>query len=358
MRRRLAAACLIVVAIAGRRVGLAQVPDTGAGMYRAWCAVCHGDDGAGRGTARALRTPPIDFTDCRLTTAEPDVDWRLVIRRGGHAAGLSTEMPAFEVLSVDQVDRLVAHLRTFCADPRWPSGNTNFRRALFTAKAFPEDEGALRPMVSHSQQTFTRVQIEASYERRIGRRAEVEIAVPAESVGWVTGPIVGIGDVVLGGEYVLYAEARRPRILSGGLEVTLPSGSLQRGFGEGSLIVEPYLAGGMGWRSLIVQADIRGLYFAQQRPGEFYRHVAYNVSVSHDLSPAPSAWSIGAEVNGSGTAVGITPYVIKGLTRTGSLTAAFGVRLPITSPFPQVFDQTRWTGYLRWDFREPFRARK
>ena len=357
MGRRVVA-CLVVVVAVARAAVVAQGPQTGAEMYQAWCAVCHGDDGRGRVPARALRTPPMDFTDCRLTTAEPDADWRLVIQRGGHAAGLSTEMPAFEVLSADQIDRLVAHVRTLCAERRWPSGNANFRRALFTAKAFPEDEAALRPMVSHSQQTFTRVQLEASYERRVGRRAEVEVAVPAESVGWFSGPVVGIGDIALGAKYVLHADGRRPRIVTAGVEVVLPSGSQHWGFGDGTLVVEPYLAGGVRWRALVLQGDVRGAYYARRQAGEFYRYVAYNGAISHDRSPAPSAWTLGVEINGSGTAVGVTPYLVKGLTRTGSLTAAFGVRLPVTSPFPQVYDEVRWAGYLRWDFREPLRARK
>jgi mono/diheme cytochrome c family protein len=358
MGRRVVRVCLAAAAALSPIAIAAQTPQTGAEMYRAWCAVCHGDDGTGRATTRTLRIAPIDFTDCRLTTAEPDADWRLVIQRGGHAAGLSTEMPAFEVLSGDQIDRLVAHVRTFCGQPRWPSGNANFRRALFTAKAFPEDEAALRPMVSHSQQTFTRVQLEASYERRVGRRAELEVTVPAESVGWFDGPIVGVGDIALGAKYVLHADGRRPRIATAGLEVVLPSGSVHWGFGEGTLVVEPYLAGGLRWRALVLQGDIRGAYYARQQPGEFYRHLAYNAAISHDLSPAPSAWTLGVEINGSGRAVGLTPYLVKGLTRTGSLTAAFGVRLPVTTPFPQVYDEVRWTGYLRWDFREPLRARK
>ena len=39
---------------------------------------------------------PMDFTDCKVTTAEPDADWERAIAKGGPGVGLSPQMPAFE----------------------------------------------------------------------------------------------------------------------------------------------------------------------------------------------------------------------------------------------------------------------
>jgi mono/diheme cytochrome c family protein len=335
----------------------AQIPTAPRDMYRAWCAACHGADGTGRAPDRPVRAAPLDFTDCRRATGESDVDWAYVIRRGGHAAGLSTEMPAFESLDDDRVAARVAVLRAFCADRRWPLGHVNFRRALFTAKAFPEDELALQPMVSHGRETFTRGRAALEFEMRLGPRAGVEAVLPAESVGSVTGAVVGLGDIAFGAKYVLHAPADRPRIVTAGVEVVAPSGSLRWGFGEGTAVIEPYVAAAAMWRSIALQGGVRAEYYTNPLPGEFYPYVGYDVSVSRDLSPAPSTWTFGIEVNGAARAVGITPYVVKGLNASGTITGAFGVRLPLSAPFPQLYDQMRWTGYLRWDYRDGRKSR-
>jgi hypothetical protein len=267
-------------------------------------------------------------------------------------------MPEFSLLSTAQVDMLVAHLRRFCRDDGWPPGNLNFRRALFTIKAFPENEVALAPTVSHSQSTYTRVRVEATYGVRVGRRAQLEFGVPGETVQWVTGRVVGVGDVSAGGKYVLYVDPRRPLILTAGLDVSLRTGSLQWGFGEGTTVTEPSLAASFRWRALSVQSDVRTQFYARKIPNEYYRHVWYNAAIARERSGVSTAWTVGVEVNGVDTAVGLTPYVLKGLTRTGSLAAGFGVRIPLTNPFPYTSDLVRWRGYLLWDYTRPLRGRQ
>lgn len=326
-------------------------------MYGKWCAVCHGEDGRGKPVDRPVKTDPIDFTDCRLTTAESDVDWRRVVELGGIAAGRSSEMPGFEMLEAGAVERLVDYLRGFCRDPGWPSGNLNFPRALFTAKAFPEDEVVLQPMVTHGQSTNLRFRLEGSYARRMGRRAQVEVGLPAEMVSWIDGPVAGAGDLRLEGKYALLASVERAAILSGGLEVTVPSGSRRWGFGEGATVFEPYFALGLFRHDLFMQADVRLLLPTKHFPTEPIRYLGYGFAVTRSLSSAPTTWTIGAELNGVDRALAITPQIVKGLTRTGSLSAGFGVRISVSNPRPYTSDVTRWTGYLLWDYLEPFRAR-
>jgi mono/diheme cytochrome c family protein len=340
----------IGIQLIGAGTAAAQVPQTGAEMYRAWCAVCHADDGAGRAPNRPVKTPPMDFTDCRTTTAEPDADWEYVIARGGPAAGLSPEMPAFEVLTPDQIGRLVAYVRTFCREPRWPSGNLNLRRAIFTAKAFPEYEAVLTPVVSHGQGLFAHTRVTAEYAARVGRRGQIEVGVPAESINTATGRVVGLGDVAFGAKYVLRADVRRSWIVSGAVEVTVPTGSRRYGFGEGTTVVESLLATGWMWRGFAIQADVRAEYFTKKVPLEIYHHFSYNASFSRDLTAAPSTWTLGLEAGGVGDGFGIAPYVIKGLTRSGTLSAAFGVRIPVRAPLPLLEDSTRYAGYILWDY--------
>src|SRR5688572_23311848 len=119
-------------------VGLAlqSQPTTIPEMWDAWCAGCHAADGSGKVAAPTITVEPMDFTDCKVATPEPDVDWALAISHGGPAVGLSAEMPAFgDSLTSVQIDKFVAHMRGFCRESGWPLGNANFPRPIFTEKA-------------------------------------------------------------------------------------------------------------------------------------------------------------------------------------------------------------------------------
>ena len=82
---------------------------------------------------------PMDFTDCKVTTPEPDADWVRAIAKGGPGVGLSPQMPGFEdSLTAEQISGFVSHIRGFCRDRGWPSGNSNFPRPIITEiVAFP-----------------------------------------------------------------------------------------------------------------------------------------------------------------------------------------------------------------------------
>ena len=61
---------------------------SGAELYTAACAACHGADG--RGTTPTLlgfATPIPDFTDCSFSTVEPDEDWMAVSHDGVQPGG-------------------------------------------------------------------------------------------------------------------------------------------------------------------------------------------------------------------------------------------------------------------------------
>ena len=93
---RLATALTIVVlALLRPSAVVAQVPDTAEGIFKTWCARCHDTDGTGTVEQPTIKTRPLDFTNCSVATAEPDIDWELVIIHGGPTMGLSAEMPAF-----------------------------------------------------------------------------------------------------------------------------------------------------------------------------------------------------------------------------------------------------------------------
>jgi hypothetical protein len=62
-------------------------------MWGAWCARCHADDGSGKMKEPTITVVPMDFTDCKLATAEPDADWERATAKGG--AGFVAHMRGF-----------------------------------------------------------------------------------------------------------------------------------------------------------------------------------------------------------------------------------------------------------------------
>jgi hypothetical protein len=166
-----------------------------------------------------------------------DADWTAAIRYGGPAVGLSSQMPAFgEVLDNDHVAGLVAHMRRFCAERSWPSGNLNFPRPIFTEKAFPETEVVLMPVASHNTRHPDSASLSTTYERRLGPRAQMEVVLPVESV-YVADRQNGVGDVEVGVKYALNPRA------SGNRQCRLTSWRLQ--------------AGSRGWSAAIIRSSSR-----------------------------------------------------------------------------------------------------
>ena len=305
-------------------------------MWNEWCARCHAQDGSGKVSEPTITVEPLDFTDCKIAAAEPDADWMLAIAKGGPAVGLSSQMPAFEdTLSAERVDDFVQHLRGFCTEDGWPHGNMNFPRPIFTEKAFPENEFILLPAVSHRKD----VAVLAIYERRLGRRAMWEAVLPLSN----RASNGTIDHVELAVKYVLNADAARTLITSAGLEV---------GLGHGTAVFEPYLAAGTLWRDVYLQAQAKLELPANTAKAD--RAFVYNLYAGRDTSVSPSTWTLGVELNGENGELALTPQVRKGLTKTGALGAAFGVRVPITARQEQ---GTHVVGYLLWEYLDPVRAR-
>ena len=144
-------------------------------LYEFACAACHGSDGRGQPIAiRGFDTDPPDFTDCRLTTPEADLDWYSVIHRGGTVRAFDSMMPAFgDELSDAEIGKLIEHVRSFCAERGWPHGDLNMPRPFVTEKAYPENEAVVTATVArHADRAVSQVFL---YEHRVGRRGQYEI---------------------------------------------------------------------------------------------------------------------------------------------------------------------------------------
>lgn len=225
--------------------GWGQEPATGEQIFRSACAACHGADARGQDRSQVgFDTPLPDFTDCNFASRESAADWAAVARHGGPVRGFSDIMPSFaEALSREQIESVVDYLRGFCSDPAWPRGELNLPRALFTTKAYPEDEMVVTNAIRVRQGRA--LASHWIYEKRLGARDHVEAALPFRFAKPAEGKWRGgVGDLALGYKRVLAHSLRSGSILSASVEAVLPTGDPARGFGNGVTVFEPFLAWG------------------------------------------------------------------------------------------------------------------
>jgi hypothetical protein len=337
-------------------VGGGRQPTTIPEMWTAWCARCHAEDGSGRIAEPTVTVTPMDFTECKVATPEPDADWERAIAKGGLGVGLSPQMPAFDdSLTPAQITAFVSHLRGFCTDPDWPIGNVNFPRPILTEKAFPENEIVLLPAISHYSEsqapTITDGTFKVIFERRFGKQSMFELSVPLVTTNSLLTRTSGLGDIAIGVKSAAYFNGSR--IISVGVELALPTGDRFKDHGSGALKIEPFVSAGM---------MIGGWYWQSQVKPEIStdtvragHHLVYNSYLGRDTSNAPDTWTLGVELNGEDDRVALTPQIRKGLTGTGAIAASFGMMLPLNKREEQ---GTRWVGYLLWEYLEPVRARR
>jgi mono/diheme cytochrome c family protein len=339
------------------RVGPAQVerprlspPE----LYAQACSLCHGPDG--RGSTWSGEVPVPDFSDCLGNTSEPSEHWETIVARGGKARGLSATMPAFgEALDPAEIRGLVEYLRTFCGDARnYPPGDLNFRRPLETGKAYPEQEVVVKPESARFEDSSA-TGMEVVFENRLGPRFQYEINLPFVFDSGQDPEESGIGDLEIEGKYALAFDLSRMQILSGGLGVTLPTGSREKGLGDGATLLSPFVAYGKAWGRTILQTRVGAEISTDtgRRSSELF----FQAALSQALGPPRTAFVPAVEFLGtydfdSGqNEWAAVLEVSRALTRLGHLIGALGVRLPLTASE----ERYRIVGYLLWDFGDgPF----
>ncbi|HEY8122739.1 MAG TPA: c-type cytochrome, partial [Myxococcota bacterium] len=232
---------LALLALAVPSMARAAEPDRGRETFEQICATCHGVDGKGAPGEQNLRVPMPDFTDCAFASREPDADWYAVAHEGGPARGFSPLMPPHgQSLGAETLQLVIAHVRAFCRDARWPAGELNLPRPQLTEKAFPEDEAVVA--VAANTERETSAELELIYEKRIGPRAQLELGVPFALEEDASGSQqAGLGDLALALKYALWHSKQRGGIVSVSGEVVLPTGERDRGLGDGTVVLEPAL---------------------------------------------------------------------------------------------------------------------
>jgi hypothetical protein len=354
------AACLLAVApalAAQPGAAAAPIPD-GARIYQSVCATCHGADGTGEPGRRLFSIEMPDFTDCGFVTREPDADFYAVAHEGGPARAQSPIMQGHgATLGEAGIRAALSHLRTFCTDPRWPRGELNLPRPLYTEKAYPEDEAVVTVDANANRETDVR--IELLYEKRIGPKGQLEVTLPLrvrEQPGG--GTRGGLGDVALGGKYVLLHSFERGHIASAGAEVSFPSGDDEDGLGAGTTIFEPYLAAGQIFASDgFLQAQLLGEIpvdrdradpevqgraalgwsFAQDRGfGRVWTPMLEFIATEALPKTGPNAFD-----------ADLVPQLQVTLSRRQHVLLNVGVRVPLTHTERR---PTRVAAYLLWDW--------
>lgn len=215
-------------------------------LYKSGCISCHGAGGTGAPeTLTEFKRPDTfpDFTRCDQTTPEPNSAWKDVIVNGGPSRGFSPIMPAFrELLSDDQIDDLIAYLRTFCRNDRWARGELNLPLPLVTEKAFPEDEEVMLTAVNAGGPSG--VTTDFLHEQRFGVHNQLEVDIPLTfrkpSNTWFG----GVGDITIGLKREMWSSLRTGSIVSLFGGVILPTGNRKNGLGTGTTTFETFVAYG------------------------------------------------------------------------------------------------------------------
>lgn len=354
---------LVLVFAAAQLSAQQAIPETATGreIFLAGCANCHSGDGRGVTQAQVGFSDPLpDFTDCSYASREAHQDWETLVREGGGARALSTRMPAFGgALSKAQIARVVSYIHTLCHDKRWPSGDLNLPRAIATEKAFPEDETVLTTSATtrHGEGSVVNTVV---YEKRIGPRSQLEIALPfviheraaSERGGW-TG--AEIGDIALALKRTVYVDGRRGSILSLGAEAALPTGDVRAGSGSGTTVFEPFLlAAQILPRTSFIQMQTGvGLPVnTAKAEREAFLRVALGTTViagiTHAFTPIAEFEAVRPQGAGSVAEYDAIPQMKISLSKRQHVAASLGMRLPLeSSRRPKQF-----VAYFMWDWYE------
>jgi Cytochrome C oxidase, cbb3-type, subunit III len=332
----------------------APVARSGRQVYELVCISCHGPDGRGGVNVELEKTiKPPDFSDCAFANREPDRGFLAVAHSGGPARGFSPPMPPWGAAFTEtELGLAIGHLRTFCADARWPRGELNLPRPLVTAKAFPEDE-AVMSTATQSGSTVTKF----IYERRFGALNQVEIIVPLASIDRTSsGRSNGVGDVALEYKRVLTHSLPRGNIASVTAEFLLPTGNKDKGLGSGTAVFEPFLTFGQTLPAdSFIQAQA-GFAFplASGHDNEVFWRAA--VGKSFEQTRFGRVWSpmvevLAARTLATGAAIewDVVPGAQVTLNARQHVRLAGGLRLPVTDA-----DTRRKSVivYLLWDWYE------
>jgi mono/diheme cytochrome c family protein len=329
-------------------------------IYKSGCITCHGDKGRGAPlTLTEFKRPDTfpDFTACDQTTPEPNSAWKDVIVNGGPARGFSQIMPAFgKLLTSDEIDDVIAYLRTLCRNDHWARGELNLPLPLVTEKAFPEDEEVVETAVNANSAPGTTTDI--IHEQRFGVHNQIEVDVPVEFQNQNQTWYGGVGDATLGLKREMWANLRSGSILSLFGGVIVPSGNRSRGLGSGTTQFETFAAFGQlfptnTWVQFQAGADLP--VHTNIAPQAVFWRTALGQSFAADHGLG-RLWTPMVEfvadrdlVTGAKTNWDIVPQMQVTISRRQHIRGDVGFRKPFTNTGGR---QSQIIFYLLWDWAD------
>lgn len=328
-------------------------------IYEAFCVKCHGIDGTGNISEELKQnwdTSPPDFTDGYFNSREPRRDWYAVIKYGGASRGLSRIMPAFgDAFTDQQIYEIIEHIKSFIDQRKYPQGEVNFIRSHYVTKAYPEQEFLLIPTYTYKTENnlkITDTKVVLYYANRFGTRFQYEIKLPLQNLSSSAKNETGIGDLELGLKYAFYDNYKNLSILTGGFEISLPTGNESKGFGKGTVFLNPYIAIGKGIGDKIeLQGSVKietPIERNKANPELFYALSTTLVIPEGKRGFFPGIELAGVKTFGTNEhTISIIPKVYIALTKRGHLALSIGREIPIYG------DRTfkyRYVAFLLWEY--------
>jgi mono/diheme cytochrome c family protein len=333
--------------------------ETGEEIYKAACIGCHGPAGKGQpestlGFEKPSQFP--DFSDCNGSTREKVFDWTATIHEGGPGRGWSEIMPSYaEALTLDQIRKVTAYLRTLCDEPAWPLGELNLPRTFFTEKAFPEDEAVLTTAVTTKGPGS--VASEFVYEKRFGVRNQLEFSAPfgflkRDNGSWVG----GLGDLLIGYKRVLFHSGASGSIFSLQGEVAAPTGNRTQGLGSGVTTFGTFAAFGQrlpGFSFIQIQGGAELPVDTKKAPQAVFLHTAVGKTFvqrrgfGRIWTPMIEALAGRDLETGAKTNWDLVPEMQFSLSKRQHILANVGIRRPMNNVFGR---PTQVVFYVLWDW--------
>lgn len=357
---RLAFPLLAALAAAGAAGAEADSPDframSGEEIYASVCSRCHGTYGRGNPPEEVLlgfEVAPRDFHEPYFNSRERRKDWIDVTKFGGPYRGLATTMPSFgDQLSDEQIAEVVDYLKAFVDQDAYPQGESNFIRAHFVTKAFPEQEFLVLPEVRRTKApALTQTTVVFYYASRFADRFQFEVKAPVINRATPGANDAGAGDAELGVKWAFFDRRTVPVIATAGVDVGLPTGT--KGLGEGAFVAAPYLAAGLGMANL-VQLQSSAKLEAPIAAGRTQTLVGA-LSATLTLPSARQGLFPGLELlaeaplDGSPATLSLVPKLYAGLTRLGHVAVSVGAELPVVGDRPY---DARVVAFFLWEYAD------
>jgi mono/diheme cytochrome c family protein len=339
------AVLFLVLAFAAPGVDAADLA-LGKRVYETTCVACHGPNGRpdpDSPATRAFDPQPADFSDPLFNSREPAQDWEMVAKHGGHALGLSRQMPPWgSSLSDEEIASVVSYLKTLTDTSNYPPGELNFMLPVRTKKAYPEDEivWGSRWSAQEGDDAWRNV---LEFEKRFGNRGQAILELVAADEGDGT----ELEEIEAGWKHALAWTTTS--ILSGAVVVAFPTES------AASEEIIPYLAYGQELSpSATLQASSRVVLPVDDfdlGAVELAGIVHYTWSIwPRRVFPALELTATVPFERGDGDNVQFTvlPQLRFGLTRGGHVALNLGVEVPLSD---QGYDYRAHLTLL-WDFAD------